>query len=242
MNTHMRTLFLALALLVPFRSAAQMEAVDLGLSVKWASCNLGASKPKDPGKFYAWGETKGKTVFSENNYSLYKPGPGSDGRLNARGYLLKKYCTDAKVGAAPGVYGDVDGKTVLAPEDDAAGKELGRKWRIPTVAERDELISKCNWRWTREGGVPGYLVTSKKNGNSIFLPAAGYYRDAYHYRDGEMGFYWTASVWPDEPDQSYYMGFKDGEIRPTINQYYDTNSPGAVWLRHFGFSIRPVTQ
>lgn len=234
-------LILALALLVPFRSAAQMEAVDLGLSVKWASCNLGASKPKDAGKFYAWGETKAKTVFSENNYSLYKPGPGIDGRLNAREYLLTKYCSDvATIGQAPGVYGDVDGKLVLEPEDDPARKALGGKWRVPTVAERDELVSKCNWRWTKEGGVPGYRVTSKKNGNSIFLPAAGYYRDAFHYRSGEMGFYWAASVNPKKPIEACYLGFSEEKIVPGIDENYKLGEPVYTWLRHFGFSIRPV--
>ena len=232
MNTHLRTLlFLALALLVPSRASAQMEAVDLGLSVKWASCNLGASKPKDAGHFYAWGETKPKTVFSEKNYGLYKEGPQrSTGNLAALEYLLTKYCSDKKTSDAPGVYGNVDGKTVLEAADDPARKERGGNWRIPTREEMKELHEKCDWKWTEVGGVPGYKVSSRRNGNSIFLPAAGYYRDQYHYRVGLMGYYWAANLADDYPTRAHYLGFSEKDI---LSESW--------WLRFYGFNIRPVT-
>ena len=127
--------------------ADELVMVDLGLSVKWASQNLGAANPHKTGDRYAWGETAAKTSFAWSNYSF---------------------------GETPSKYNATDQKTILDPEDDAAAKELKDFWRIPTKAEWDELrsASKCTWTWTERKGVAGYEVKSKSTENSIFLPAA----------------------------------------------------------------------
>ena len=131
--------------------------VDLGLSVKWATCNVGANSPEEYGDYFAWGETKPKDSYK---WSTYKWCNGSKDKLT-------KYCKES-------YYGRVDNKTVLDLVDDAAHVNLGGAWRMPTKEEIRELKDNCTWTWTTQNGVNGYLVTSKKNDNSIFLPAAGY--------------------------------------------------------------------
>lgn len=137
---------------------AVAEAVDLGLSVKWASFNLGATKPEEIGDYYAWGETEPKENYTRDSYKWY------NGKMT-------KYCDDS---SSWGGTGTTDMKGVLDEEDDAARLTWGGKWRMPTEAEMYELQEKCTFARTTENGVPGYRITSKKNGNSIFLPASGY--------------------------------------------------------------------
>ena len=123
------------------------EYVDLGLSVKWASHNVGATKPEEYGDYYAWGETEG--FDSESSYKF----------LDDQGAYTK--------------YNRTDGKTVLDSEDDVANVKWGGSWRIPTNDEINELIDNCNWTLASVNGVTGFLVTSKINGytdRSIFLP------------------------------------------------------------------------
>lgn len=118
--------------------------VDLGLSVKWATCNVGADSPEDYGNYFAWGETQPKPVYNLDTYF------DRDG--------IKYWWTSRK--------------TILDPVDDAATANWGSGWRMPTRAEQDELCSKCTWTWTTQNGVYGQKVTGP-NGRSIFLPAAG---------------------------------------------------------------------
>ena len=181
-------------------SGTDEEAVDLGLpsGLKWRSMNVGASKPEDYGNYYAWGETTPKTSYAWSNYK-YK---SSD------------------------IYGDgvgLTGKKVLIPEDDAATVNLGDGWRTPTNSEWKELKNNCSWRWTTRNGVNGMLVTGS-NGNSIFLPAAGYYRPSLTNR-GSYGSYWSSSYGSDENALAWdfinsdvsaaYLGRSDGlSVRP----------------------------
>ena len=146
--------------------------VDLGLSVKWATMNVGASKAEDYGGYYAWGETEPKEVY---DWSTYK---------HCRGSLttLTKYNTLSS-------YGTVDNKMELDAIDDAAVVNWGGSWRMPTDAEMTELRNNCTWTWAIQNGVKGYKVTSKTNGNSIFLPAAGYRCDSPLYSAGSFGYY-----------------------------------------------------
>ena len=122
------------------------QAVDLGLSVYWASCNLGAEKPEEYGEYYAWGETKPKNSYTEENYSYY----------------------DANTAQYINIGDDISGT-----QYDAATVNLGSDWRMPTKSEMQELVDKCTWEWTQVSGINGYKVTGS-NGNSIFLPAAGF--------------------------------------------------------------------
>ena len=131
-------------------AADGVEAVDLGLSVKWANMNVGAKKASGFGTYFAWGETKSKDYYSWNTYAWSK----GDSQ-----FLTK--------------YSNTDRRSQLAPVDDAAHVNLGGGWRMPTVDEFEELINNCTWEWTTLDGVNGYNVTSKKTGNSIFLPITG---------------------------------------------------------------------
>ncbi|MBP3553469.1 MAG: hypothetical protein J6K05_09955 [Bacteroidaceae bacterium] len=187
------------------------EAVDLGLSVKWATCNVGASKPEDYGGYYAWGETTTKSYYS---WKTYKWCNGTDG-------IMTKYCTDEGDGT-------VDNRTVLTSSDDVATVKWGKKWRMPTGGEMKELVEYCTWTWTTQNGVEGMKVTGS-NGNSIFLPAAGY-RGGTALHDRGYGCYWSATLY-DVCVNAYSLGFH--------YSYYDLDSWGD---RYHGFTVRPVTE
>ena len=127
------------------------QYVDLGLSVKWATFNLGATAPEESGDYFAWGEVEPKAEYSWENY---------------------KWCDGTE--SVMTKYNDEDGKSILDMVDDAAHVNWGGDWRMPTKEELDELCDKCNWEWIMLNGVNGCKVTGP-NGNSIFLPAAGLY-------------------------------------------------------------------
>ena len=144
--------------------------VDLGLSVKWATCNVGASKPEDLGNYYAWGETESKSEYYLSNYRFSKWFVFNE--TNDSTMTLTKYCNNTGFG----YNGRVDNKTVLEPEDDVAHTKWGGDWRIPTIEEWNELRDNCTWNWGNMNGVYGFYVTSNICGysdHSIFLPAAG---------------------------------------------------------------------
>ncbi len=191
------------------------ELVDLGLSVKWATYNVGASVPEGYGGYYAWGEIETKNDYS---WSTYKYG---------NQYGITKYNDDEEIG-------NVDNKYELEPEDDVAHVSWGGDWRMPSRIEFYELMRDCNWSWTSLNGVNGYLVTSKKAGytnRSIFLPAAGCHVDASGVKSlGSYGYYWTSSHESGGYNQheSYRLGFTSSF------PYYDNS-----W-RCTGGSIRPV--
>ena len=158
-------------------SNSPLQAVDLGLSVRWASMNVGATTPEEYGDYFAWGETTSKETY---NWSTYKYCNGSYSTIT-------KYNTLSSSGT-------VDNKIVLEAADDAAAVNWGGSWRMPTHAELTELQTECTWTWTGQNGVLGYKVTSKTNGNSIFLPAAGYREDSSLDYAGAYGFYWSSAV------------------------------------------------
>ena len=189
------------------------EYVDLGLSVKWATCNVGATKPEEYGDYFAWGETTTKSTYNWSTYKYY----------NGSSTTFTKYNTSSS-------YGSVDNKTTLELADDAARANWGGSWRMPTKAEQDELRENCTWTWTTQNGVNGYKVTSNKNGNSIFLPAAGYRNDSSLYGAGSYGRYWSSSLYTDRPYSAWRVYFySDSVIRSNSDRYY-------------GFSVRPVCQ
>ena len=186
--------------------------VDLGLSVKWATMNVGATSPEDYGDYFAWGETEPKEEYSWETYKW------CDGDFND----LTKYCSRSD-------FGIVDNKTKLEPEDDAATVNWGDAWRMPTKAEFDELIENCTWTWTTQNGVDGYTVTSNTNGKSIFLPAAGYRYETFSDEVGTFGYYWS-SLHDNANFQhiSHNIYFAESEV--------DKDSDS----RYYGNSIRPV--
>ena len=201
--------------------------VDLGLSVKWASFNLGASKPSEYGGYYLWAGTE--DVSDTGIYLDLNNCPYHTGSSSSSGWT--KYNTDSS-------YGTVDNKTVLEAMDDAASVALGGNWRIPKYAEWRELCDtdNCSWTWTTIDGVNGYKVQSKKRGytdNWIFLPAAGLRSSGYLYHVGSYGLYWSSSLytsWTYHPHLAYYMHFYSSKF------YFRDVS------RCNGLSVRPVSE
>lgn len=190
------------------------EYVDLGLSVKWATCNVGAAKPEDYGDYFAWGETEPKSTY---DWSTYKWCYGS---YNTQ----TKYCTSSEDGS-------IDNRRILDISDDAARVNWGGSWRMPTQAEQKELQENCSWTWVCQNGVYGYRVTSKKPGythKSIFLPAAGCRIDSSPGSAGSVGTYWSSSLLTDEPSCAYELDFLSDEVYRS----YDS--------RYCGQSVRPV--
>ena len=167
------------------------EAIDLGLpsGLKWASCNLGASKPEEYGGYYQWGGTT--DVTDTSIYIDWDNCPYHTGSSNSTGWT--KYVMSGKSSYWSGP-GNPDNKTVLDPEDDVAHVKWGGSWRIPTEAEFKELRVNCTSEWTTLNGVNGRKFTSKKNGNSIFLPAAGYRIPDSLYGAGDCSNYWSSSL------------------------------------------------
>ena len=179
------------------------DAVDLGLSVKWANMNVGAKSPEDYGNYYSWGETSTKSTYDWSTY----------------------FDTNFTK------YNNEGGKTVLAPEDDAAHVNWGGSWRMPTQAEWQELYDNCTWTWTMQNGINGYKVTSNKAGYTdkfIFLPAAGYCDGSGLYSVGSSGGFWSSSLYEDRSSIAWNLGFySDGR------GLYDSD-------RYNGHSVRPV--
>lgn len=199
--------------------------VDLGLSVKWGTCNIGASKPEKFGDFYAWGETETMWNILLGNYKfLLKNDSWLYQELSKYNFKVKDPKSDTlKTG---GVY---DNKETLEPEDDAAHIKMGGSWRMPTKSEFQELINKCDCQWTTVNGVKGY--TGRKKGykdRSIFLPAGGYQSSNVRQDEGLNCYYWTSSLYPDGPTTAFYISADNSGI----NIY--------VTSRSYGFPIRPV--
>ncbi len=190
------------------------DYVDLGLpsGLKWATMNVGASKPEEYGDYFAWGETEPKSNYY---WSTYKWCNGSE-------TTQTKYNTSSS-------YGTVDNKTVLDPEDDAAHVNWGGSWRMPTKEEQDELRNNCTWTWTTKKGVNGRLVTGP-NGKSIFLPAAGDREGTRLYDAGSWGNYWSSSLNTDRPSYACFVNFGSVDV-----YWYD-------FYRRYGRSVRPVSE
>lgn len=164
------------------------EYVDLGLSVKWATCNIGANSPEESGDYFAWGEVEPKDIYKWSTYKYCF----NETENSAMTHNLTKYCVDKF-----GYNGFMDNKWKLDLEDDAAHVNWGGSWRIPSVEDFRELINNCTWELLMQNGVEGYLVTSNLEGytdNSIFLPFAGCINHEGSYEVGVRGFYWSNSL------------------------------------------------
>lgn len=209
------------ALVCGQRQPVMPEYVDLGLSVKWATFNVGATKPEEYGDYYAWGETETKTTY---DWSIYKWCNGSSSTLT-------KYNTSSS-------YGTVDNKTYLDLEDDVAHVKWGGSWHIPTNEEYQELKDNCTWIWYSSGntefnGVAGYKVTSNKSGYTdrfIFLPAAGFRLFNSLHDDGFISYYWSSSINTVDPYYARFLG-----INSEVHNTFDTGGE-----RYLGFPVRPV--
>lgn len=188
------------------------NAVDLGLSVKWADVNVDSYRPWERGNFYAWGELEPKEIYRSSNYRFYYEGT----------MQLTKYCNDK-------IYGYeeyTDTLTTLEPEDDVAHVKWGEGWRVPSKDEFLELMDtlNCDWIYTSMNGMTGYKIESKKNGNSIFMP------DGSDSHGCGGGFYWANCIEPDLAPAAPNLYFNHAMNRLYINTY----------IRDVGLTIRPV--
>ena len=173
------------------------EYVDLGLSVMWATCNVGADSPEDYGDYYAWGETETKEEYTEKNCETWGKDIGDD---------------------------------IAGTDRDVAHVRWGSPWRMPTKKEFQELIDNCDWEWTTLNRVNGRKMTSKKNGNWIFLPAAGCCLWTPPSGAGRFGHFWSST-------------HGGGDAWSTCT--FDFGCGGYTWNRHvrgFGESVRPVSE
>ena len=173
------------------------DYVDLGLSVKWATCNVGASSPSGYGDYYAWGEVNTKSEYTQSN-------------SHTSGKQMGNICGDSSY--------------------DVARYKWGSPWRLPSVSEIDELLENCTWEWTTMNGVNGYKVTSKRNGNYIFLPAAGWRRGSSLNGRGSYGYYWSGRPYERYSGDAYRLDFNSGLQSRHWN------------YRYHGRSVRPVAE
>lgn len=191
------------------------EYVDLGLSVKWATCNVGATKPEDYGYYFAWGETKPKQEYNiDNCFDCIKPKHW----LKESAWAIYRMKGNKYRNYIPSTSGH-----------DAARENWGGDWRMPTYYECKELCDKCTWMPTTLNGHIGCVVKGP-NGNSIFLPAAGGYDESDFLGEGEFGHYWINSL---SAIKSFYANDMSFQIQGNYQGLYCEG-------RHWGLTIRPV--
>ena len=198
------------------------EYVDLGLpsGTKWATMNIGATKPEEYGDYFAWGETDPKSEYGVLSYKY----------CNGSNTSLTKYCNNR----FNGYNGFTDDNTVLDLEDDAAHDTWIGSWRMPTIVEWEELnnTTNCTWTWTTLNGVEGYKVQSKITGytdNWIFLPAAGNRRESLLTGASGYGYYWSSSLNADAPFNAWRLNFSSSYVHRTSDSRYHGLSIRAVW-------------
>ncbi len=179
------------------------EAVDLGLpsGTLWASYNVGATKPEEVGGYYAWGETEEKDEYEWSNYSL----------------------CDGTEGTCSNIGEDIGGT-----QYDVAHVKWGPTWRMPTVTEWEEVIMNCSNQSFTMNGVNGILLTSRNNGNSIFIPVTGCRWDTGIYY-GDNVYCWLSEQSSKGDDFANYLQYRNGMI-----------GNGRDFERYIGLPVRPV--
>lgn len=191
------------------------RAIDLGLpsGTKWASCNVGATKPEEFGGYFAWGETEEKTIYKWRTY-IHWLGFEDDCK-----YL---------------------GSDIAGTEYDVAHVKWGGNWRMPTLKQFMELLKHCNHEWIVKNGVYGRKFTSKINGNSIFLPAAGFRGDSDLKNAFSDGYYWSSMQYPSRklPFEDDNSSLSSGE---GLTFYSDDIEGGCCSCRRNGCTVRPVS-
>lgn len=195
------------------------DAVDLGLpsGTLWAPWNIGATKASEAGAYFAWGEIKAKDSYTLANYEYSENGTGEADDFTK--------------------YNGKDGKTRL-DAGDAALRNWGAKWIIPTFVQLCELFDECTWEWKEEnwdgdGSLAGYLLTSKTNENTLFMPATGISGDAL----GEKGAYWSSDLaGVNDCVRALSCEFENDPEYKEGDEY----ASGGARLRYRGLSIRPV--
>ena len=209
-------------MLLPKTDNWEYNLVDLGLSsgTLWADRNIGASSPEDYGLYFAWGETQGYSGITDDKQFSWTDYKYANGAANK----LTKYCNKSSYGND----GFTDNLTTLETTDDSA-LQNAHKFVMPTKEQLQELIDGTDYTWTTQNGVNGGLFTSKTNGNSIFVPAAGGCYGGSQGNVGESGYLWSSSLYESYPYSAWGLDFYSDEVR----LYYYGN-------RYCGLSVRGV--
>ena len=213
---------------ITFEEAEEHDWVDLGLpsGTLWATCNVGANSPEEYGDYFAWGETEPKEFYDLRTYKWMNAGQPISTLINK--YTFADGETSACWYDSNGNFIG-DGQTELEPEDDAATANWGSGWQMPSIDQIKELnnSSYTTTEWTHVNGVNGRKITGRSNGNSIFLPAAGF--DSYDYI-GHVGHYWSRMI---DTDYSY--------SHDAFGLYFDSDSIHFYDYHRFGGrTVRPV--
>jgi len=164
------------------------EAIDLGLTIKWAAFNIGATRPEEYGDLFSWGETMVKSDYSESTYTYYTNG---------------EY--------------EIIGVNICGTKYDVARQAWGGQWRLPTRSEIADLTGKCTWVAESLNGILGYRVTGP-SGNSIFLPSAGYQNGKERAEVGKSGFYWSGNLDRSMTSAAYNLNFRGYDAEWTANR------------------------
>ena len=202
-------------------SNSPAEAIDLGLpsGTKWASCNVGATKPEEYGGYYALGETWEKSVYNDVTYKYVEGDVDLDGdgfydiHDSETGFDYSKFFQEL---------GDISGT-----EYDVAHVKWGGNWCMPNDHDILELQRNCKISRITLNGVSGSIFTSKINGNSVFFPDTGYRRGGDLYKAGVFGLYWSSTL---GSDTCYYNGLVT--LRGWTYGNYRCN----------GLSVRPIVR
>ena len=244
-----------------------LEYVDLGLSVLWAACNVGSCTQEGYGKFFAWADIAPKSAYCWSHYPYAQDPDPTDGdtihwewdsTYTEPGHQIKlkpnlwltKYNTQDTWCPESSSY---DNKTTLESVDDAALAIMGEGWRTPTKAEWEELIAGTTPTREVVNGIGGIRFTSKENGNSIFLPFAGYYSGPQHsayYTSGNLpvGEYWSKEIDSEKPYQAYSLYFDDPDFEGGggdmehlgVKSADDSGSDDVGFIRYEGRPVRAV--
>ena len=190
--------------------------VDLGLpsGTLWAFTNMGAALPEDFGDYYAWGEVDYKSNYGWGTYKYVKGGDPTK---------FIKYCAQANIGN--GKYTDT--LAVLEAADDVATQKWGSDWCMPTQEQFEELKRECTWKWTVRNG-KNIIEISGKNGNKLYMPAAGCFYNKSKSLVGTNGYYWSRTL------------SDKGSSKGTCFTFSQSDTDVAVRTRNLGLSVRPV--
>ena len=226
LRTILFSIFLIVRVLETSFAQDNHEYVDLGLpsGTLWATCNIGANSPEEYGDYFAWGETQPKDIYFWSTYQY----------CNGSSLTMTKYCSHS----SQGYNGFTDNMTDLLPEDDAATANWGNVWRMPTPEEWYELKTNTTSVLTTQNGVKGWLFTAS-NGNTLFLPAAGYRNANTIYQNANLALYWSCSQ-----HQTIYYFIGEQSNQAIMYNHYDPANNGSqsieTMLRYRGLSVRPV--
>ena len=192
------------------------QYVEIG-GVKWATMNIGASKPIDCGLYFAWGDKQGYTAKQAGSGEGQKYFGWADYKYgNPDDTGITKYYTD--------------GLTTLEASDDAAVANWGGSWRMPTTDEFQALGAAVDTEWTQVNNVYGILCTDKKDrSKTLFFPAAGYCGGGSVSRVGDGGSYWSSSLSTGNRQYAYYLLFRSGSALWSVSNG-----------RCGGYAVRPV--